>query len=74
MATCPETSQAMQHYDADPHLHRPNGGMRPNLLESVELNEVDEQTMRDSFCPLGIIMMTVYILTCKPDLGSVTDC
>lgn len=29
---------------------------------------MDEQTMGDSFCPLGIIMMTVYILTCKPDL------
>lgn len=29
---------------------------------------MDEQTMGDSSCPLGIIMMTVYILTCKPDL------
>lgn len=29
---------------------------------------MDEQTIRDSFCPLWIIMMTVYILTCKPDL------
>lgn len=41
VATCPETSQAMQRYDEDPHLHRPNGGIPPNLLESVELGGQD---------------------------------
>lgn len=52
MVTCPETSQAMQHYDEDPRLHRPNGGTAPNLLESVEIGEqdfmkVDERTMKE---------------------------
>lgn len=40
MATCPETSQAMQRYDEDPHLLHPNGGMAPNSPESVELGEM----------------------------------
>lgn len=43
--TCPETSQAMQHYDEDPHLHRPNEGTPPNLLESVELWNQDIKKM-----------------------------
>lgn len=52
VATCPETSQAMQHYDEDPRLHHQNGGMPPNLLESVEIGEqdfmkVDEKTMKE---------------------------
>lgn len=52
VATCPETSQAMQHYDEDPHLHHPNGGTPPNLLESVELGDwgtvkMNEQTMKE---------------------------
>lgn len=41
VATCPETSQAMQRYDEDPRLHHPNGGTPPNLLESVELKDQD---------------------------------
>lgn len=52
VATCPETSQAMQRFDEDPRLHHPNGGTPPNLLESVELGDrdtikMDEQTMRE---------------------------
>lgn len=45
MATCLETSQAMQRYDEDPHLHHPNGGTPPNLLESVELGDQDKTKM-----------------------------
>lgn len=41
VATCPETSQAMQLYDEDRHLHHRNGGTPPNLLESVELGDQD---------------------------------
>lgn len=52
VVTCLETSQAMQHYDEDPHLLRPNGVTPPNLLESIELGnedtvQTDEQTMKE---------------------------
>jgi len=45
VATCPETSQAMQRYDEDPHLHLPRGGIPPNLLDSVELLGQDTMKM-----------------------------
>ena len=52
MATCPETSQAMQRCDEDPHLHHLSVVTAPNLLESVELRDknamkTDEQTVKE---------------------------
>lgn len=47
VATCPETSQAMQRYDEDPLLHHRNGGTPPNLLESVELGDGDMIKIED---------------------------